>query len=334
MCENMTHIAIGEDSLRLAALSPDVCQAFKEVIADHLEIAKMGTVNRNMLGIRLLQRIRDDWATRRPEDDLEKKLAYWLGSMLHSCGDHSIWPVYNATLNPDDPYPQSECREYHDVFLFKEVFENGAKAPYFPGLLDVPQVRGSKLFTPDVERFFQALMRRALLALHRVIPAQDANDWLTRILLCREKSFISLANYAEIYHHPDPVKVERYITGPNFYDPSDPIIALARTLQRGEPVAWQTVEQALSSAETQSYYAQALARGYRYLKAASLHFLDEITLKELLDALDFLTPDAQNRSFYSRWVHYFVVGKEDEVRFMVGGVPAPHGTRAMQNIDI
>ena len=64
MSENITHIAVCDDCLRLMPQIPDICDAFKQVARDHLDIAQLGSVTRSTdrFNPELLKRLRGDWA--------------------------------------------------------------------------------------------------------------------------------------------------------------------------------------------------------------------------------------------------------------------------------
>jgi hypothetical protein len=63
MSENITHTAICDDCLRLISQTPDICDAFKEVSEEHLDIAQLGAVTRSTdrFNPSLLQHLRDGW---------------------------------------------------------------------------------------------------------------------------------------------------------------------------------------------------------------------------------------------------------------------------------
>ena len=77
MSENITHMAVFEDSSRLALHSPHVCTAFKETLKKHWEVARHGsvTVSGDNSTVHVLNVTRSKWKTRRPEDHIDERLA-------------------------------------------------------------------------------------------------------------------------------------------------------------------------------------------------------------------------------------------------------------------
>ena len=92
MSENITHMAVFEDSSRLALHSPHVCTAFKETLNKHWEIARHGsvTVSGDKSTLHLLNFTRSEWKTRRPEDHIDERLAYLLGWRCHLAADRTF----------------------------------------------------------------------------------------------------------------------------------------------------------------------------------------------------------------------------------------------------
>ena len=123
--------------------------------------------------------------------------------------------------------------------------------------------------------------------MHTFIPDQaDINGWLVKLFKTRQEFYVDLHRYAEALAHPDPDRVKRFIEDVNFYDRDDPLIRLARALQEGTPSRRLIWRSALDEARGQSLYAQALARGYGYLQAASDYFIGDIGQEALKDRLE------------------------------------------------
>ena len=59
MPENITHVAIVDDCIRLASQWPEICSEFKDSITQHLELARLGGLTRISPYLRLLEKLRD-----------------------------------------------------------------------------------------------------------------------------------------------------------------------------------------------------------------------------------------------------------------------------------
>lgn len=285
MSENITHTAVCDDCLRLMSQIPDICNEFKQVAADHLDIAQLGAVTRSTDSFNpgLLKRLRDDWDGRQPKDNFESKLAYSLGALCHRAADRTMKPVFKKAA-PDDPQSPKDVSIYHDVFLFREIYKDGIEKPYSP------EIFGAKT---HFEEHFRVLFQRALLSIHTFIPDRtDAEAWLNKLFSVRQRFYVEVARYAEAYYHPDPEKTRKYIVDVNFYDAEDDLIRLARAVHEGNTVGEDAVMKALGSGKNESKYAQALAHGLRYLTAANRFFTGDVTLDELKIAFDIGIPDA------------------------------------------
>ena len=209
MSENITHIAVCDDCLRLMLQMPDIRDNFKQAATDHLDIAQLGSVTRSTDSFNpgLLKRLRDDWDGRQPKDNFELKLAYSLGALCHRVADRTMKPVFAAAGAGDKQSPK-DVSIYHDVFLFREIYKEGVEKPYSPEMF------GMK--TP-FEEHFRVLSQRALLSIHTFIPDRtDAEAWLDRLFSLRQKFYVEISRYAEAYYHPDPEKTKKYIVDVNF----------------------------------------------------------------------------------------------------------------------
>jgi hypothetical protein len=93
---------------------------------------------------------------------------------------------------------------------------------------------------------------------------------------------VDVRRYSSAFYSPEPNKTRRFIIDNNFYDRKDPIIALARSIQRGAPDKRFDAD----TATGQSHYAQALRKAYVYLLDSNEYFERRIGEKELEDRLD------------------------------------------------
>lgn len=281
MSEHITHTAVMDDGARLAIHSPEICADFKAVLRDKMAICRYTAMTRSgdMFTVRLLRGLRDHWPQRRAGDLSEEKLAFVLGWRCHLAADRTFKPVYRQLqpeyyLRGDDELGgASDVSVYHDVVVFREVYDSGRAEPFRPCALDFrleTHPAAGALPTGALERLVLASWQQQLLGIQ---SKKDAAHFQT--------NRIEVLRYAAAYHSPDPDKLRRYIFEPNFYNPRDPLIALARSIQRASPRKDIDLKQALAAAPRQSQYAQALERAYRYLHAASEYFLGRIDEREL-----------------------------------------------------
>ena len=280
MSENITHTAVTDDCARLVIYSPTICAPFKEVLSQHLEIARMGGMTRSggKFIVSLLERYRKVWPQAEHKDVLAQKLAFVLGWLCHRAADLQMKPIFRA-VDGDCAQDPTDCSVYHDVFLFREVYASGQGEPYVPGILSMD--------VGELEGVLRSLWQRALVGMHTFIPDQkDVEGWLERLFQTRQRFYVDLDRYAEAFARPDPDKVKRFLKGVNFYEEKDPLIRLARSIQAGAPESEIDLPAALKAAATQSQYAQALRRGYHYLEAASAYFEGQIDEDALADALE------------------------------------------------
>lgn len=96
-----------------------------------------------------------------------------------------------------------------------------------------------------------------------------------------EPFIVDVRRYADAHAHPHPGWYQRYIVTPNFYDADDPLIRLARALQRKQSSAGLDLKQALAAVSTQSQYAQAVGNAMEYMLAANAFWKREIDANEL-----------------------------------------------------
>ncbi len=284
MSENITHLAICDDCLRLISGMSGICDALKQAVADHLDIARLGAVTRSTdrFNPDLLKRLREGWDDRRPEDNFELKLAYSLGALCHRAADRTMKPVFIQAA-PEDSQSPKDVSIYHDVFLFSEVYRQGVEKPYSPEMF------GMKT---HFEEHFRVLLQRALLELHTFIPdLTDPEAWLDKLFALRQRFYVDVSRYDEAYYHPDPEKTRRYITEVNFYDEADDLIQLARAIQEGNTLGEDALSKAIENGRNESKYAQALALGLRYLTAANSFFSGIMPFNELKGALDIGKPE-------------------------------------------
>jgi hypothetical protein len=196
-------------------------------------------------------------------------------------------------LDPDCPDSPTDCSVYHDVFVFRAVYAAGAEEPYAGAVLtrEAESLPRGNLPPAELEDLLRAILQRALIGLHTFRPDADhIEDWIDGLLGLGQQFRVNVARYAEALAEPDPEKVRRFIEEPNFYDPADPVIALARSIQKGQPL--QTpVTDALAASTQGSHYSRALVRACNYLAVASDYFQGHISEQDCRTRLDIGIPD-------------------------------------------
>ncbi len=284
MSENITHTGVTDDCRRLLLHDGRICEAFTEALQSHHEIVRLGGVTRH--GARFVEQLLDHFRTARPEGDdgelVEQKLAFVLGWLFHRAADLQMKPVLRAA-DPDCPRSPTDCSVYHDVHVFREVYGGGEADPYSRETIVKPECEG----VDSLEDLVRALLQRALIGLHTLIPDhQDIEGWLERLIDLRQRYRVNVERYTQALTDPDPGCVKRFIEEVNFYDPDEGLIRLARSIQRGEPAEETDLDEALDAAADGSHYAGALRRGVLYAFAADGYFRGRIGSDEFRTQLE------------------------------------------------
>lgn len=131
------------------------------------------------------------------------------------------------------------------------VRSGGAPSPSWPKPL-CPQAASKALDASATLDLFGSVFQKSLLDLQ---PASQSPEAVPKVF---QKFYVDLQRYSEKWSAPDPRETLAYIYGPNFCDASDPLIRLARALQRKQPPPNISFDQAYEAARTGSQYAQSL----------------------------------------------------------------------------
>lgn len=292
MSEHITHVAIFEDSTRIGLSTGRLPEAFHQVLDRHWDLARFASASRSgdRHSIPLLKELKQKWPARKSGDYVEEKLAFLLGWRTHQAADRRFKPVYRQLqpehyakeANPDTSSP-SDVSVLHDAVVFREVYGNGEYAPYPPGLLEdrMTSFAASKaLDAAATLDLFGSVFQKSLLDLQ---PAGQSPEAVPKVF---QKFYVDLQRYSEKWAAPDPRETLAYIYGPNFYNPADPLIQLARALQRKQPRPGTPFDQAYEAARTGSQYAQSLRMGVKYLLAAGDFWAGRIGEKQLFELFD------------------------------------------------
>jgi len=233
----------------------------------------------------ILSTVRDGWPSRKPDDLLEAKLAFVLGWITHRAADRQMKPIWRRDLpNEKATGSPTDCSIYHDVFILKNVYGAGTEG-FFAGV-DAEHLQASD--SNRVEQALSATWRRMLITIHTFIPDdENAEQWLENVMKARQSLSVDLKRYAEALAAPDAEKWKRYIDDLNFFDESDPALALAL----GKPGGQAVLDGALEPSQNQSYYAQALVKAACYVRAASAYFTRDIDIDTMSERLDIGRPE-------------------------------------------
>jgi hypothetical protein len=300
MSDHIAHIGICDDTFGLAALHPQVHELFKRLFDQQREAAHMGCVTRHAdrWTVDLIAWAAEQAAdqTGRPDEMVQRKLAFVLGALTHRAADRLTKPITNCWKGQPDAADAggdaNESKIMQDIFVFKEVFAHGqgpGAEPFMPGLIE-PAGSESAF---QAERFFRLMLRRALISMHTIRPdSKDIHHWLDAFFENLQTFPKRIEQYAHLAAEWDPAKVRRYLIEKNFYRRTDALIELARDVQRGSTVSPAQVVEALQATDkTHSRYARALAKAMDYLLAAGELFDRRIDRETAAQRFDVGVPE-------------------------------------------
>ena len=271
MSEQITHLAVADDARLLALSSPRICQPLKAVLAQHHDKVRLGAITRGSEGfagplVKILRGRADQ-----PEGGDGEKLAFCLGTMAHRAADRMMKPVFDSQSG-DERLSPSDVSVYHDIFIFDRVYRKGTLPPYSPDALapalPFPQAPGMDVGV--VEAYFRVLLQRTLLAAHTFKPDRnDPEGWLEGLFERLQDFRVDILRYHEALTNPDPQIVQRAITDVNFYNESDPILALLADLREDAAVEGDAFLKRCRLEDHNSLYARAVSMAYGYLQVAA-----------------------------------------------------------------
>lgn len=298
MSEHLTHIAIFEDTYRLLQHDRRFIDDFKTSLRNHPDVGLMCSASRgnHLFAIPYLEDVKGRWQARGQEELVEEKIAAAIGWLSHRAIDLQVKPNYLKIDEISDPrFSETENEIYHDAVIFDKVYEGGrvqSLSPYVflsDAVLQkdmAGHVAATLLHINESEPLFCALTQAGLLGLRRFNQESESPEaWLEALPQHYQKLGEDLETYADAYQRPDPVKMEKYIYGPNVYDEDDEIIRLARGLRSGD-IPDISLQTALEKAESQSHYAQGLRRSLQFMMAAQEFYLDQIDKSTAYDRVE------------------------------------------------
>ena len=261
---HLTPILLVDDALRLTLVNPSISADLKAAMIEHQAFMQasgaLAGSERDVLA--LLATIRDGWSGRdgleveRHEvhgDMLEPKLAFAAGWLAHRAAHAAIYDGPREDAGIDDR------ALYHDVTLLHAMHQSEPVEPF-----------GAAPSVDALAQLLQMMYLRTYMRMHTIDPDfDDVEDWILR-LVRRSRDLESLTQrYAAAYLQPEAAKLRRYVEVPNFYDASDPLIQLARSLHQGITESTVDLEEAVAASSAQSQYARALGHAYQALASVS-----------------------------------------------------------------
>ena len=276
MSEYITHIAVQEDTRRLALQADGICEAFKTSMKESPDAMRMGSASRgnSTFIVQNIHHFRDLWEKRKPEDRLEDQLAFTLGWITHRAADRYFKPRYGIyDKNPENAHPV-DIRIYHDVVVYDKVYGNGKHPPFSTGFAEKDMQShpaAAQLDVTQAEAIFGPLYQADFLALQSFETVSSGQELMDRINSQFATFTVDFRRLIDLVNNPDPEDMQQMIIAPNFYDEEDPIIKMARNIQHGESVVGMDLTEALAT-EGQSQYAQTLSKAFNWIAEASRYF--------------------------------------------------------------
>lgn len=293
MSDLLTHWAVFEDLRRIAQYDPAMDAQLAAILQEEREFARLGAISRggSLFVPHILRSARQQWENTGGPLLLRRKLAYALGGVTHFPTDHVLKPLMSELVQADWNDTQSvmqgkgskqnvhtdenavrEISAYYDVHVFRKVYLAGQEEPFNRFLVaDNATAPGQAL-----SEFVYALFQRALLASHTFDPdKQNLDAWLDNLIAHVQPMYLNIELYTRIFAHPDSEKMKQYQVESAFYLESDPIIRLARALQRGQPAHPSELDAALAENANRSGYGRTLELGMNALRKTSAYWRGE-----------------------------------------------------------
>ena len=299
MSEHITHIAVFEDSFRLAVALDDVAEAFKQSVRNYPDQGMLGSASRgnHLYALPVIEACRRHWQRSTWTPQMEQQLAYAVGWISHRAADLQMKPLSRGMDPSEAPrFTSTENQIYQDAVTFRQVYQGGRVSSLSPRAVLVPATLEKELASAPGSAMMDAAaaewlmvgyVQSGLLAQQEFRSQQsDLDAWVDTLLERQQKLSEPLDVYVNAFQTPAPDKEQRYIASVNYYDPDDALIRLARAAQRGEVIAGPAVDQALATADQQSQYARALRRGCDFLRSATRYFNEEIDQPAAIRALE------------------------------------------------
>lgn len=292
MSEHLVHTAILRDSQLLIQQMRQLDPALKELMTRYYLFAQCGcvTVSGDVFSHRLLREIR---ALHGHLDEAARaRTAFVMGWISHRACDRVMKPIWKEApfkgrgTDVDPNISPFECSIYHEAEAYRCYF---ADDPIYRGAL-FPDALVETM--PDdfdqamAQQLTEGCFASGLMAIQTIPDGMADQPRFEEICMRIQKFYVGLERYRRAISAPDPENLEAFVTGINWRDPQDPIIAAADSIRRGEAISPATVEEAVRQGGC-SYYAQALSLSLRYIVASNRYLTDEVVddawLRDQLD---------------------------------------------------
>ena len=308
MSEHITHLAVAEDTARLAQYEPGFHPDLKQALRRYPEAVRLGSVTRSgdMFILDLTEKYRGKVGT---DPAVAERMAYVLGWAGHRVADRIFKPVFRMTdlAYYVRGYPgPSHASVYHDAVTFAEVYDNGRRAPFQPGILQhalSEHPAATVVPVAAAEPLLAAQWGRVISEKQGFMTAADTEwaDYWQTFADRRIKFYVEVDRYTNAYYQPRPDRVRQYLREPNFFNPQDEILQVVRSL-RGKRTDYpkHDLNTALAKAKDQSLYAQAMALGMQFLRAVSDFYGGKIDRATADTQLRIGEPDRYDTDYYVR----------------------------------
>ncbi len=277
MSESITHTSVVDDCCRLVQACDDICDDFKTIFSERIELARLGGITRHgdRHNPQLLSKFRELKKAGKLDENEQRKLAFVLGWMSHRAADRVFKRIFRMVDNESGKKPR-DCSVYHDAYLFREHYNSGARNPYQEGILEpIPGSYG------DLESLLDGMWQRMLVKMHTFIPDDDDIElWLENVMSRYQRLYVDLQRYVDAVNNPDPDMTRRFINEINFYDRNDPLIQNLIALRNGDDLP-HDLDTALEEARDGCKYGLAVGLAFSYIRAASAYYEFEIDDDEL-----------------------------------------------------
>jgi len=280
MSDMLTHWAVFDDVRRISQHDLKIATIFKNIIQEEREYARLGALTRG--GKKWIEEIirealKQEKSLIEVESTERKKIAFAIGGITHYAADIVMkkictsivgqsWNEAHHAMQKGENEESIEIRNisaYYDVHVFKKVYLEGSEEPFNSFLISHNSSSPGKA----LEEFIRSLFQRALLSCHTLAP--DKGDYLTYIekLISKvQRLYIDIELYCEVFSNPDEKKMREYHVRDVFYIDEDPLIRIARNIQKNQKITSEEYEKAIRIENNRSGYALALAISIQRLR--------------------------------------------------------------------
>ncbi len=300
MSEHLTHVAVYEDTVRLIKANRE---NFPKIFTQSVEechdsgLFCSGSRGNHLYAIPIIEKFKN----RKPESFStrdKEQIAGAIGWLTHRASDLQMKPIFGIIEKGEHPvFHDNECQMFHDAVMFKEVYKGGtlsSKSPYqkFSPATLAHGMKGNPaadyLNVPLTENVFTHYFLSEMAGLqHFINELDDVDEYCDLLIENSQNLYEDLRIYIDAFQSPDYHKLVYYIHNFNVYDEEDALIKIVRDIQINDKFPLpERLQEALSTADQQSQYAQALKKGYDYLIGAGKFYNNEISKAQVYDIIE------------------------------------------------